>query len=77
MGWNGASHVMSQIIETTEELVANYQTRVELYKNYIEILENEDADTLEECLGESDAYDEAFKHIHPNSELEYQDYEED
>lgn len=77
MGWNGASHVMSQMIETTEGLVSNYQTRVELYKSYIEILENEDADTLEECLGESDAYDEAFKSIHPNAEIEYNYEDED
>ena len=65
MGWTSGSSIMSEIIETVENLVPNFNTRKEMYKRFIEIFENEDCDTLEECLDDSLAYKEAFQEVHP------------
>lgn len=64
MGWSSGSPVMAEMIEVMEELVSNYSTRVELYKRFIEIFEDNDCDTLDECVCESHAFDEAYKSIH-------------
>ena len=66
MGWSSGSVIMTDVIETVEDLVPNFNTRKELYKRFIEIFEDQDADTLEECLDDSVAFREAFQEIHPS-----------
>lgn len=77
MGWNTGSELMSGVIETVEELVPNYDTRVELYKRFIELFEDQDCDVLDECLEESTAFEEAYNAIHEIYEAEMQNYEDD
>lgn len=67
MGWSTGNYMMSEIIETVEDLVSNYNTRKELYKKLIEIFEDRDADDLYECTDESAAFKEAYQDVHPGS----------
>lgn len=77
MGWASGSPIVGEIIETIDELVSNYQTRVEVYKRIIEIFEDADCDTLDECLDEdSPAFKEAYNSIHPNHS-DFNEFEEE
>lgn len=65
MGWASGSRLMSGVITTIDKHVADARKREEIYKELIEAFEDCDADTLDECRGESRAYDFAFEEIHP------------
>lgn len=76
MSWASGSMLMDGIIETIDDLVPNYQTRVEIYKRMIELFEDEDCDVLEECIESSPAFQEAYNSVHPSHEY-LADFDED
>lgn len=68
MGWSGGSRVMDSLISVIECYVHDQKDKVRAYERIIDILEAEDADSLDECLGESPSFDQAFKKLHPDDE---------
>ena len=68
MSWSSGSRIFSEIIHTIKETVPEYETRVELYSGLIEIFENNDCDTLYECLEEDRAFDDAYFELHPDED---------
>ena len=66
MGWASGSRLMSDLIESVKNNVDNFESRVDLYLEMIKNFEDADCDTLDECLGEDEAYDEAWKRSFPD-----------
>jgi hypothetical protein len=74
MSWANGSRIFSDIIEALNELDIDDETRTEIYGSLIEIFENYDCDTLDECLQEDNAFDSAYLELHPPEEDEnYED----
>jgi hypothetical protein len=68
MGWSSGSRLMAEIVSSIEDTVESHVCRVELYEKIIENFVNEDCDTLDECLGIYDAFDEAYRNLYPETE---------
>ena len=51
MGWSTGSRLFSRIIEDLEDEITSTETRENIYKLLIPLFEDEDCDTLDECLG--------------------------
>jgi hypothetical protein len=68
MGWSGGSSIMSSTIDIMNRYVKDPKVREKIYLEMIEVLENEDADCLYECVGEDIIYDKAFSFLHPEDD---------
>ncbi len=68
MGWSGGSSLMGDVIKTLQRYVKDAGQRQLIYEELISAFEMEDADTLEECLGDDPAYDLAFSTLYPDEE---------
>lgn len=76
MGWASGSGILADIIYTTLNVVTDYDDRKELYEEFIKIFESADADTLDECLGIDEAFDDVYKSLlEDENEEEEIDYE--
>lgn len=75
MGWSSGSSLFSEIISVIKDNVIDDLIRKEIYTSLIPAFEEEDCDTLEECLGEDDAFDDAYHDYYPEIEdnSEYDD----
>ena len=69
--------MMGEIIEAVTEAVSDEQERVELYSALIDIFEDFDCDTLHECVGEDDDFDEAYKEKYPEEDEILESEDED
>lgn len=72
-------NVVLDLIETLRENVSDYNTRRNVYVSIIGIMEPYfDNDDLESCLGEDEAFDEAWEIVNPPDgiveEEEYADF---
>jgi hypothetical protein len=72
MGWSSGSSMFSEIIEFLQETVDDDDLRKDLYTGLIEIFENRDCDTLYECVGQDESFDEIWYEMYPQEE----DYED-
>ena len=61
MGWSSGSRVADDLIKALLETVDDDYIREEFYKKMIEIFEDHDCDTLDECVGVDAAFDSAFE----------------
>jgi hypothetical protein len=61
MGWSSGSRVADDLIKALQESVDDDYVREEFYKKMIEIFEDHDCDTLDECVGVDAAFDSAFE----------------
>jgi hypothetical protein len=68
MGWASGSSMFREIIEFLMETVEDEKLRKDLYFGLIEIFENRDCDTLYECQGHDDMFDEAWDDLYPPDE---------
>lgn len=64
MGWATGSKLFSEIAESVERHVHDEQTKINIYYEMISSFEDYDADTLDECLGISDALDAVLKEVY-------------
>lgn len=64
MGWSTGSMILSGIIKTIERNVEHPVDRQEIYEDLIDIFEDYDCDTLDECLGESEEFDLVYKSMY-------------
>ena len=65
MGWASGADVMSGVIGAVQKEVKDKKSRKRIYKEIIEVLENSDWDTQDECRGEDSAYDEVLDELYP------------
>ena len=61
MSWSSGSSIMSDIIVELENTTLSKAQRTEVYETLIPIFEDNDCDTLDECLGEDMAFDHAWE----------------
>ena len=71
MGWAGGSHLMREIIDVLNEVGVEDSQKRTIYTKLIEAFQNEDCDTLDECLGEDKVFDEALRSADPESFSDY------
>ena len=57
MSWNSGNRVWNAIMASLVDRVPDYQTRVDIYCDLIPAFEEMDCDTLDECVGFDDAFD--------------------
>lgn len=77
MGWSSGSRVADDLIKALQESVEDDYIREEFYKKMIEIFEDHDCDTLDECVGVDAAFDSAFEEFTDISELEWDDSDDE
>ena len=70
MGWASGSSLMTQIIEAFKpfQIRLNHSMQVEFWKKVIEGFQDEDCDTLDECLDNKvvpSSYKEAYFYLNP------------
>jgi hypothetical protein len=65
MGWASGSSLFSDIIEAVNDCDIDEETRISLYEKLIPIFEDEDCDTLQECLGEDSSFDKVYYTLYP------------
>ena len=59
---------MSEIIETVMEIVSDDVERADLYSSLIDIFEDHDCDTLDECLEIDEVFDEVWREKNPEED---------
>lgn len=64
MGWASGSSLMSCIIDSLKD--TGPLQRLRIYLRIIPCFESEDCDTLGECMGVDQAYDDAMQALHPD-----------
>ena len=74
MGWSSGSRLFSEVIESLQKHVLDEEEREAVYVDLINAFEDFDCDTLQECEGEDEAFDNALKTVHPEW---YEDNEDD
>lgn len=78
MGWASGSSLFSDIIEAINDCDVDDETRHMLYEKLIPIFEDEDCDTLQECLGQDSVYDKVYNSLYPRDEdNEILDFDDD
>ena len=68
MGWSSGSKIMTEIIETLMETIVDEDDRAETYSALIDIFEDYDCDTLDECLEIDEVFDEVYRDKHPEED---------
>ncbi len=75
MSWSRGSGIFTEIIEALNDADVDDSQREKIYTSLIEIFEDFDCDTLDECLGDDPVFDRVFKQSTAEEEIE--DEEED
>ena len=65
MSWSRGSELFEEFINILKEQVLDENIRIEIYKQLIPVFEDLDCDTLDECIGKDDIFDEVYKDINP------------
>jgi hypothetical protein len=61
MGWSGSSQIAAELITVIFRVVPSDTARMNIYQAMITALEDQDGDTLDECLGLDSVYDKALE----------------
>ena len=70
MGWSTGSQVFEEIVTVLRSNVPNFEDRCDIYRELIPIFENYDCDTLDECAGADEAFDEVWSEMYPENDYE-------
>ena len=57
-GWASGSRLASELIDVAKVTITNADERASFYEKMIYVFEDADCDTLDECLGVDDVFDE-------------------
>ena len=61
MGWSGGYYVMNGLIRTLNFVGVDADTREKIYEKMLRVLEDQDWDTQEDCVGEDPVYDSVLR----------------
>lgn len=79
MGWASGSRVAAELIDAAKITIPNEIERAAFYEKMIYVFEDADCDTLDECVGNDDVFDEVWQELYPSDDydddLEDEDYE--
>jgi hypothetical protein len=76
MGWSSGSRLAAELIEAAKITINDEDEREAFYEQLIAAFEDEDCDTLDECVGHDDVFDRLWNRLYP-SEDDWFDDEED
>lgn len=65
MGWSTGQEIMDGVVQCLLKKKVARSKRFKIYQELIQLFEIYDADTLEECKGTDQMFDQAFDEIHP------------
>lgn len=71
MGWCGGGELMEKCVAAIQANVSDDEARYRIYVDMVNAFEEEDCDTLYECMGTDPAFDRAFKEVGNYEEEEY------
>lgn len=74
MGWASGSRLASELIDVAKVTITNEVERAAFYEKMIYVFEDSDCDTLDECVGNDDVFDEVWEELYPST---YDDSDED
>lgn len=77
MGWSSGSELACKMIDLIEYLSDNEDEKIKVFHDMIGHFEDVDCDTIYECLGESSAFDKAYKELYPDHYKHLMDDEDD
>lgn len=60
MSFSTGSMIFDGIIDTLQSHVSDFETRVAIYRDLIEVFKDFDCDNLDECVGRDKAFDKAL-----------------
>jgi hypothetical protein len=78
MGWGSGSRLAAELIDAAKTTITNEVERTSFYEQMIYAFEEFDCDTLDECVGNDEVFDEVWEELYPSdsySDLEEEDYE--
>lgn len=67
MGWASGSLLMSSIIEVMNEVNVGPDDKKVIYERLIDLFMDYDCDTIHECLGEDEIFDQALRTVDPEA----------
>lgn len=70
MGWASGSILFSDIIEALIKNIEDEEVREVIYKSIIPAFEDMDCDTLDECKEIDDAFDNVYRDMYPEEDIE-------
>lgn len=70
MGWSTGSQMFEEIAVVIRANISDFEARCDIYREIIPIFEDYDCDTLHECLGNDEAFDQVWKEIYPDYDYE-------
>lgn len=73
MGWASGSGLMSDIVERLNDTDLDEESRIKVYEILISCFEEFDCDTLEECTGTDNAFDQVFYTLYPPDDEQWND----
>lgn len=76
MSWASGSSLFYDIIEAINDCEIDDETRQQLYQRLIHIFEDEDCNTLRECLGKDNAFDLVYRQLYPDQQDDQLDFDE-
>jgi hypothetical protein len=74
MGWASGSRLASELIGAAKATITNEDERSWFYEQMIYAFEEADCDTLDECLGSDDVFDEVWEEIYPSDNYDDNEY---
>ena len=81
MSWKSGSRIMGEIIEAALDTITDESERHDLYMQLIDIFEDNDCDTLYECVDANadPVFNDAYGEMHPDDDpiLEDDEIDED
>lgn len=76
MSWSSGSVMFSAIVEAMKENVEDSEIREAIYNILIDVFEDYDCDTLDECVGSDYAFDNAYESRYPSEGEEVEEVED-
>lgn len=70
MSWSSGSEVAREIIVVVKKNVKDDKVRTKIYEKLIDIFEDQDCDTMYECIGVDKVYDRLYNELYPNDDEE-------
>jgi hypothetical protein len=73
MGWTSGSSLACDLIVAAKSIISNEDERKDFYEQLILSFEEADCDTLDECVGIDEAFDEIWDSLRPSDEDDDED----
>lgn len=73
MGWASGSRVAAELIDVAKVTITNEDERAAFYEKMIYVFEDSDCDTLDECVGNDDVFDEVWEELYPSDDYDLED----